>query len=517
MKIFSACLATETNTFSPIPTGLDDFIQIRPTDIASGKASFGDMLALGLWKEKADARGDTFIFPLYAFAQPSGLTTRSAYQSLRDEVLDNLRSESPVDIVLLNLHGAMVAASYDDCEGDIIQHIRAIVGPKVVIAVELDLHCHLTEKMVSNADIIITYKEYPHVDINARAEELFNLAIATQQKIISPTIAFYDCHMMGMYPTNTKPMRQFIQAMREAEQQEGVLSVSFVHGFPFGDVADGGGKILVVTDNNPDLAREIAQTLGQQIFALRHHINFPCLPLEEALSQAKNRLSDSAKPIVIADQSDNPGGGAPGDATYALAWLLEHQVQNVGMAIFYDLQVVKLAIAAGEGAQLNVRLGGKLGPTSGSPLDIVVTVLAIQRNYQHRFPQIDLETGNESEPVYWPIGDTVALRAFGGDGQGIDIIVSSERAQCFSPCIFTDLGIDPCNKSLLIIKSAQHFYGAFVPIASEVIYMAAPGAVPPIMQQIPYRHMPTDNKYPWVDDPFNAMNTNEIKQETEHE
>ena len=101
--------------------------------------------------------------------------------------------------------------------------------------------------------------------------------------------------------------------------------------------------------------------------------------------------------------------------------------------------------------------------------------------------------------------------------QGIDIIVSSERAQCFSPCIFTDLGINPNDKSLLVIKSAQHFYGAFAPIASEVIYMAAPGAVPPIMQKIPYQRMRTDNKYPWVEDPFSAINTNKINQENVHE
>ena len=499
IKIFTACIATETNTFSPIPTGIDDFIQARQSDLTSGKSTLKDIHPFGLWEQKARSRDDEFIFSLFAFAQPSGLTTQAAYEQLRNELLNSLRSTQPVDIVLLNLHGAMVAANYDDCEGDIIQRVRAIVGSEVVIAVELDLHCHLTEQMVSNTDIIITYKEYPHVDINARAEELFDLAIAAQQKKIRPTIALYDCHMMGMYPTNTEPMRQFIHAMVEAERQDDVLSVSFGHGFPFGDVPDAGGKILVVTDNNPSLAKELAQSLGQQIFALRHRINFPCLPLNDALSKATSLSAENSKPIVVADQSDNAGGGAPGDATYALAWLLEHQVQNVGMAIFYDPQVVKLAIAAGVGAQLSVRLGGKLGLTSGDPLDIAVTVLATQRDYQHRFPQIDLESGKESEPVYWPIGDAVALHY-----QGIDIIVSSERAQCFSPCIFIDLGINPNEKPLLIIKSAQHFYGAFAPIASEVIYMAAPGAVPPIMQQISYQNMRTDNKYPWVDNPFCA-------------
>ena len=516
MKIFAACLATETNTFSPIPTVLGDFMQVRSEDIEKDTSNFDAIQPFGMWQQKAQRHGDDFIFSLFAFACPSGITNKYDYENLRNEILTDLQARGPVDIVLLYLHGAMVANGYDDCEGDIIERVRTIVGTDVVIAVELDLHCHLTAQMVSAADIIITFKEYPHVDINARAEELFDLAVKTQQRKVRPTMARYDCRMMGMYPTNTAPMRQFIHAMTEAEQQEDVLSVSFGHGFPFGDVPDAGGEMLVVTDNNPTLGQELAKTLGQQIFALRHQINFPCLPLEDALSKAADKAkyltADNPKPIVVADQSDNAGGGAPGDATYALAWLLEHQVQNVSMAIFYDPQVVKLAVAAGKGAQLNIRLGGKLGPTSGDPLDIAVNVLAIQRDYQHRFPQIDLETGRESESVYWPIGDTVALHC-----QGIDILVSSERTQCFSPCIFSDLGINPQDKSLLIVKSAQHFYGAFAPIAGEVIYMAAPGAVPPIMQQIPYQRMRTNNKYPWVENPFNTMEIGETEQEKEYE
>ena len=511
-KIVAACLATETNTFSPIPTGLDDFLLVRQDDIISGRSSFEDISPICLWQQKAQAFQGEFSFSLFAFAQPSGLTSKVAYEQLRDEILGDLHAKDAADIVLLILHGAMVADAYEDCEGDIIERVRAIVGPDVVIAVELDLHCHLTEKMVSTADIIITYKEYPHVDINARAEELFNLAIAAQQGKVSPTMAVYDCRMVGMYPTNTVPMRRFIQSMTEAEQQDEVLSVSFVHGFPFGDVSDAGGKMLVVTDNNPRLAQEIAQSLGQQLFALRQQINFPCLPMEEALTKATELALNSQKPIVVADQSDNPGCGAPGDATYTLAWLLEHQVKNVGMAIFYDPQIVKLALVAGEGARMKIRLGGKLGPTSGDPLDVEITVVSIQRDYQHRFPQVDLETGQESASIYLPAGDVVALHC-----EGIDILVSSERAQCFSPCIFSDLNIDAKDKSLLIIKSAQHFYGAFAPIASEVIYMAAPGAVPPIMQQIPYQTMRTDNKYPWVENPFSTEQNNDAEQEAIHE
>ena len=138
-----------------------------------------------------------------------------------------------------------------------------------------------------------------------------------------------------------------------------------------------------------------------------------------------------------------------------------------------------------------MRLGGKLGVTSGDPLDLEVMVTGIKKDYSHQFPQ------KEGKSILVPIGDVVALRC-----GSIDIIVSSERCQCFSPCIFEDLGIDVTKKQLLVVKSTQHFYGAFAPIAQEVIYMAAPGAVPPIVEKIPYQKMSTKDKYPWVENPF---------------
>ena len=270
-----------------------------------------------------------------------------------------------------------------------------------------------------------------------------------------------------------------------------MLSASFIHGFPWGDVEDAGSKMLVITDNNQPLAESLAKRLGLEVFALRHRVSFDSLSMEQALRKA---ISQQSFPVVIADQSDNPGGGAPGDSTYALRWLLDHQVQNVAMAIFYDPEVVQLAIGAGVGATLSVRLGGKMGPTSGDPIELAVKVGAVRRNYSHLWPQQD------GDPIKWRAGTIVALYC-----QGIDIVVSSERCQCFSPCIFEDLGINPMNKKLLILKSTQHFYGAFAPIAAEVIYMAAPGAIQPIMKDIPYCKMATGDKFPWVDNPHGEL------------
>jgi microcystin degradation protein MlrC len=490
MKIFAGGIATETNTFSPIPTSREDFLVQRGKDLLEGRIDHPSLDLSAVWGEQAKVRGDAFVFSLMAWAMPSGTTVRSAYESLRDELLDDLRIALPVDVVLLNLHGAMVAQGYDDCEEDIIRRVRDVVGPKAVIGVELDLHCHLSQSMIAPADIIITYKEYPHTDVNDRARELFDLAVATKLGHIRPTIALFECQMIGLYPTSRQPLRGLVDAMMEAEQRKGVLSLSFGHGFQFADVPHVGAKVLAVTDNDPALAQQVAREFGLRIYGRRHDIGFESLslPLEQALSKA---LTSNKTPVVVADQSDNAGGGAPGDATFALQWLLHHQAKDAAVAFFYDPEVVRIAKKAGQGTILPVRLGGKLGSSSGTPLDIEVTVLSIRDAYLHAFPQ---ESG---DPWWFPAGDTVALRC-----GGIDIVVNSERCQCFSPSIFSDFGIDPRSKQLLVVKSAQHFYGAFAPIAGEVIYMAAPGAVAPDPRQTVYSRVDTNRLYPWSEDPL---------------
>jgi microcystin degradation protein MlrC len=490
LRVFAAGIATETNTFCPIPTSLDDFSVQRGRDLLAGRGGDPSFDLARIWGRRAEARGDEFIFGLMAWAQPSGITIESAYESLRDELLSELRAAMPVDIVLLMLHGAMVAQGYEDCEADLIRRIRDIVGPHVVIGVEFDLHCHLHLPKIEPADIVLTYKEYPHVDVDSRAGELYELAVAARLGKTRPTMALFDCRMVGSFPTSRQPLRGFVEAMQEGEHRAGILSISFGHGFRSADLPYVGAKMLVVTDNDPRLAERVAQEFGLRVYGMRTEIGFDSvsLPMERALSKA---LESPKTPIVVADQSDNPGGGAPGDATFALRWLLDHRAEGVAMAIFYDPEVVKIARKAGVGATLALRLGGKMGPSSGDPVDIRATVLATLEDYVHEWPQ------QSGDPLSFSIGDVVALRC-----EGIEIVVGSKRCQCLAPSIFTDLGIDAARKRILIPKSNQHFYAAFAPIAAEVIYMAAPGAVPPDPRQISYRRLDTSRLYPWAQDPL---------------
>lgn len=393
----------------------------------------------------------------------------------------------PVDAVLLDLHGAMVAHGYDDCEEDIVSHVRERVGPDVVIGVELDLHCHVSQKLVDTADVICIYKEYPHTDILDRARDLIDLVGDAVEGKIKPTMALYDCKMVGTYLTPYEPMRGFVDEMFAAEGKDGVLSLSLAHCFPWGDVPHLGTKMLAITDNNPEQAAEVAASFGRKFFSLRHEVNQKQMSLSDALDTA---LAYESGPVVIADATDNPGGGAPSDSTMALRELLARGVTNAAIAMMWDPVIVNIVMSTEVGAKLDVRLGGKLGSMSGDPLDLEVEVVGIIPQMLQEFPQPG------RAPLAYPCGDAVALRC-----KGIDIIVNSLRGQVFSPHVFTNFGIDISQKQVLIVKSTQHFYAAFAPVASKILYMNAGGALQTDYPNIPYQY-DHRHQYPWVDDPF---------------
>ena len=263
MKVFIASLGTETNTFSPFLTGYRNFQEtylVRDGD--HGDQPFIFAVPLILWRRRAAERGWSVAESLCTFAQPAGVTVRAVYESFRDEILADLERAMPVDMVLLSLHGAMAADGYDDCEGDLLAGVRAVVGADVPVGAELDLHCHLTPAMVANATAMITFKEYPHIDFADRAEELFDIIAATAEGKVRPHMALYDCQMIGVYPTTAEPMRSFVDRVKGLEGKDGVLSISIGHGFPWGDVPDLGTRLLVVTDDRPDDGAALAESLG---------------------------------------------------------------------------------------------------------------------------------------------------------------------------------------------------------------------------------------------------------------
>lgn len=492
VRVYAAGVSTETNTFSPHPARLEDFTVVTREEYET--SGFREEPGLEDMRRLTLERGWEFLFGLQAFTQPAGVVERDAYESLRDQLLASLRDAMPVDIVLLPLHGAMVAEGYDYCELDMVTRVREVVGESVPIGVSFDLHCHFQQALLDVIDVLVAYKEYPHTDIGERGADLFRLTAATAAGEITPTMALFDCRMIGIYPTEVEPMRTFVDDMLAAEARGDVLSLSLAHGFPWGDVPEMGAKLIAITDDDPEGAARAAREWGMRFHDLRREVTLHPLSLDEALDRALaaprtgTHAADTG-PVVVADQADNPGGGAPGDATFALHALLERGAQDVALGMIYDPDVVQQASETGVGSRLTVSLGGKRGVTSGEPVVAEAEVLAVNPELVQDWPQAE-------GALLIPCGRAVALRI-----GGVDVVVNDDRTQVFSLDVFTKLGIDALRKRVIVLKSTQHFFTAFGPIASEVIYMGGPGAIAPRMTDIPLQRADA-NKYPWVDDPF---------------
>ena len=488
-KIFTATLGTETNTFSALPTGLQLFEETclyRRASYGTAVPMFG--APLDVWRRRAEERGWHVVESLCAFAQPAGKTVKKVYESFRDEILADLRAAMPVDAVLLSMHGAMVADGYDDCEGDLLKHVRAIVGPGIPIGAELDLHCHVTDTMLENATALVLFKEYPHIDIPERAEDVFAVIADAVEGKTKPVMAAFDCRMIGVFHTTRQPMRGFVDRLSALEGKDGVLSLSASHSFPWGDVPDLGCKVIAVTDGDRAKAERLARQLGMEFYAIRKAAQPAYVSLGQAIARAASH--NLPKPMVLADVSDNAGGGAPSDSTFILQAMLERGIRDAAVGMIWDPMAVRLAHEAGEGASFDLRLGGKLGPASGPPLDVTVKVLKVGKDVKYRFGGVRKSLGT--------IGDAAALEI-----DGITVIVNSVRTQCSSLDCFTGLGVDPATKKVVVVKSMQHFHAAYEPISSEIVYVAAPGALVPEFDKLPYRKIDHDI-WPFVDSPFAA-------------
>ena len=470
MRLFAATLATETNTFSPLPTSLASYretVFLRPGEHPTDAPR---MCTAPLFVARQRASADDFILiegSCFA-ASPAGTTNRQDYETMRDEILAQMQAALPLDGVLLGLHGAMVAHGYDDVEGDIIERTRAIVGPKCVIGVELDPHCHLTLKRVEIADIIILYKEFPHTDVVDRAEEVLDLTLKTIRGEIKPVMSLYDCRQISSYPTTFPLMRGFVDGIKEMEGRNGVLSISIAHCFPYGDVPELSGRVLVITDGDKAKGDALATKLGTELVGMRGKTQPDYFDVGGAVGTA---MAANDGPIVVAEPTDNAGGGAPSDNTTILRELIARDAQNAAVGPIWDPVAVRLCFDAGIGAVFPLRLGGKTGPQSGVPVDAMVEVIGLATDAWQSFG-----------PTSVPVGDCAGVRI-----GGVEVVLITKRTQAFVPQLFTNVGIDALSKSVLVVKSTNHFMAGFGPIAKRVLYVDSDAPLSRDYRRIAYK------------------------------
>ena len=464
MRIATGCIGHETNTFSSIPTSLDDFKLQRSYHIGDEIIStFRQTSTItGGFIESSEKLGIQIVPLLWTFATPSGKIEQAAYDTLKGEFLDLLRNAGELDGVLLDLHGAMATEEIEDAEGDLIRSVREIVG-SLPIVVTLDLHANITAEMAEYSDTIIGFDTYPHVDCYDRGVEAGQVIFDIVQGNVRPTMAFRQLPLLTSPPAQCtmKPlMSGVVEQLHALETEPGVVTATLAMGFPFADIRDAGVTVLVTTNDDQQLAEQHADRFAKYIWDMREAFNLNLVSVEEAIEIANGT---DGQPIVLAEGSDNPGGGGPCDGTIILRKFIEADVQDAVIAIIADPESVSLAIEAGVGNTVALNVGGKTIPLHGDPVPLTGYVKTISDgNFVHKGPM--------ARGVRSSLGRTAVVQV-----GGVEIILTERRFQPLDAEVLRSVGIEPRDRKLIALKSAVHFRADYTPIAHEILEADTPG------------------------------------------
>ena len=490
MRIAIGQISHETNTMFGPPTPVEEF---QRQDWRHGQeiidSSRGVRDYLGGMVDAGERLGIEVVPTFATSAHPSGTIQRAAYDRMLDEFLSGIREAGEIDAVCLALHGAGSAEGIDDIEGAILEAVRGEVGARTPVIATLDLHVHMTNRMVEHATALLDVHEYPHVDCYERGYESIELAVRTVRGEIAPVM-----HLV-IPPMFIAPTTSFHGPAYEVNQrchhweERGLLDVTFGHGYPHTDVPIITSSVLAVADGDAALAKEAAEDVARLVWDTREAFR---VRLPDPVEAVRTALECDGQPVVIAEISDNPGGGSPGDGTHLLRALLEADQPATTFGFIVDPVTAAQAHAAGPGATISVRIGGRCDPDIlGRPVEATAYVKCVTDGQFH---------------VQSAMGGG-ALRDLGKMARlvvgNVDVLVGSERHQTIDAELFLLHGIDVTRCRVVALKSQNHFLSGFEPIAAEIIRTDPPGWTPGNVSALDYRRIrrpiwPLDEGVAWA-------------------
>ena len=467
-------ILTECNDFggTPIDVAAFERFELRYGDDVLGVAGgvMGGML------EVLAERGAVPVPLLFASTSPGGPLTDECYETLRRDLLAALERVVPVDAVLLALHGAAVSESVHDIEGDLLAAARALAGPGVPIVATLDLHAHVTEAMVTNADGLVAWETYPHRDSYTTGRRGAALLVDAAVGTARPTMVMAKVPVLtGAVHGSTEGDGPFADMMRKAKRLEDrpdVLSTSMFLVHPFIDRPGMGSGGLVITDDDPGGARAAAVALAEEYWQRRHEFEPDMSTPAEAVRQG---LDIDDRPVVLMETADACGGGAAGDSVACIAALLEFAPDAASVAPVVDPEAAARCHAAGVGAEVTLRLGHRLDPRWGDPITVGGTVEAMTDG---RF----VYEGGIWEGVVGEMGPTAVLRA-----GGLRIVIATHPTYEWTGEQYASVGVDAHAPKFAVAKNPMN-YRMVYPDA-PVIVIDSPGPTPASVRSLPFQRM----------------------------
>lgn len=460
MRIAIAGIVHETNTYCKEPTFANEFYQLRGKRLLETRGQESDV---GGAVDACERLGIEPVPLLYAGAQPSGTIDRVAYDTFKQEILDGLANNGVIDGVMLCLHGAGVVEGIQDLEGDLARAVRVQVGEAVPVVASFDLHGNITQDMADALDGVFACHHYPHIDLHKRSAEAVALIQRMLEENFRPVTHVASAPMLISFATTfLGPGKAKLAQILLAEEESGVIDVSWFHGFPYTDTVHVGTFVAVTTEGDREQARRIAEALAEGLWADRETFRPRSLSADEAVVAARLEAAKTEQPVVIHETSDNCGGGAPGDGTHLLRAMLDAKLDNACFGFLVDPEVASVCHEAGVGARVQISLGGKYDDLHGAPLELTAYVKSLHDG------RIRMRAMFKGAPLN--LGPMARLVV-----DGMDVIVASRRSQTFDIEPFLAVGIDVMNYDFVALKSSAHFRAGFQDLAGAIVTADPPG------------------------------------------
>jgi len=435
-------------------------------------------LGIGGAVQFGESAGWNMVPILWAGAIPSAHVSQDAYESISDEIISGIAAAGHLDGIFVDLHGAMVAEHEDDGEGRLLMRLREAVGPDVPIAAALDLHGNITKVMVDAADVLVGFRTYPHVDMAETGHRAAAQLDALMKRDAPFAKAFRRLPFLvpiAWQSTRGEPGRAIYDLVADLEGG-GVASTSFFFGFPAADFPGCGPTVICYGDTQED-ADGAADKIEQAVLDAEPALAGETFAPEAGVKEAMRIAQSASKPVVIADTQDNPGAGGDSNTTGMLRALVALDAQRAALGNMVDARAAAAAHEAGQGAEIDVALGGFSGIDGDAP-------------FEGRFIVETLSDGKliASGPFYGgaplDMGPSACLRI--GD---VRVVVTTNKAQMADREMYRFVGIEPEKQAILVNKSSVHFRADFDGIAETILTCTAPGPMPVSPASLPFRNL----------------------------
>ena len=473
----------ESHSFAPRPTTYDDFRQpggFSPFQDGPGliEALRGRSVPIAGAIAVLEEAGVSLVPLSWGFASPAGPIQDEAFERIAAMIgarLSAALDEAPLDGVYLDLHGAALADSFPDAEGELLRRVRAIVGD-IPLTISLDPHANLTPEMVARTDAVVPFRTYPHVDMKAAGGQAARLLLARIARGKPWARAFRQLDFWMPIGSQCTMMEPMLSLMEQRTALAGsVAELAFCFGFPYADFPGCGPAVASFAETQA-AADAATDAFVARVAAREADFVQDTLPSAEAVAEAK-RLAGKGGPVVLADTQDNPGGGGHGDTTELLAELVRQGARGALVCLINDAESAAACHAAGEGGRVALSLGGK---SDGMPFACEARVLRLAEG---RFTM----TGPMSAGNLANLGKTALI-----DIDGVRVIVASRKIQALDQAIIRHVGIEPAECPIIALKSSVHFRADFTPVASHILVAIAPGPVVADPATLNFRHVRAD-------------------------